>query len=297
MIKVLAWCTNFVLLIALMGCGNLDTVNAEERLFLDISLDFLGEYTLPKQTFQDTKVGGFSGITYDRQRDRFYVITDDRQQPRFYTLKLDLNAQGETVTPKITIENVTLLKDELGEVLASQKFDTEGITLTPRSTVFIISEGDIKNGVFPLIGEFDLQNGQLQQKLRLPDRFLPSSNPQMPSQGIQNNSGLESLAVAATSILKDDPFRLFTAVENSLNQDIDLEKRPKSAPLRFLHYLINPIGEPVLIGENLYILDAIAPGTLFSGLSDITTLEKEGYFISLERNLGLAGFGIKLFQV
>ncbi|MGL5033574.1 MAG: esterase-like activity of phytase family protein, partial [Microcystaceae cyanobacterium] len=81
------------------------------------------------------------------------------------------------------------------------------------------------------------------------------------------------------------------------SQDIDLEKRPRSAPLRFLHYLINPLGEPVLIGENLYVLDAIAPGTLFSGLSDITTLEKEGYFISLERNLGLAGFGIKLFQV
>jgi hypothetical protein len=34
-----------------------------------------------------------------------------------------------------------------------------------------------------------------------------------------------------------------------------------------------------------------------SGLSDITTLEKEGYFLSLERNLTLAGFDIKIFQV
>jgi hypothetical protein len=105
------------------------------------------------------------------------------------------------------------------------------------------------------------------------------------------------LAVGYTSTLKDDPFRLFTAIENPLLQDISQEKSQKELPLRFLHYVINPIGDPVIVSENLYLLDSAPSGTIYNGLSDITTLEKEGYFISLERNAGLAGFGAKLFQV
>jgi hypothetical protein len=47
-------------------------------VFLDLSLDFLGEYQLPKMKFKDTPVGGLSGLTYDRQQNRFYAISDDR---------------------------------------------------------------------------------------------------------------------------------------------------------------------------------------------------------------------------
>ena len=61
-------------IITLTACENLPQVSAEDRLFLDISLDFLGEYELPKQTFQETKFGGLSGLTYDRKNDLFYAI-------------------------------------------------------------------------------------------------------------------------------------------------------------------------------------------------------------------------------
>ena len=288
-------------IITLTACENLPQVSAEDRLFLDISLDFLGEYEIPKQTFQETKLGGLSGLTYDRQNDLFYAISDDRQNPRFYTLKVNLKSIDNSTTKidTINIENVTFLKNEKGEIYTPMSIDPEGIALTSRETVFISSEGDNRIKILPFIGEFDLSSGQVKNYLRLPQKYLPPSVDETDTQprGVQNNFSFESLAVGYTSTLKDDPFRLFTAIENPLLQDIPTEKSQKELPLRFLHYVINPIGDPVIVSENLYLLDSAPSGTIYNGLSDITTLEKEGYFMSLERNAGLAGFGAKLFQV
>jgi hypothetical protein len=288
-------------IITLTACENLPQVSAEDRLFLDISLDFLGEYELPKQIFQETKLGGLSGLTYDRQNDLFYAISDDRQNPRFYTLKVNLKSIDNSTTKidTINIENVTFLKNEKGEIYTPMSIDPEGIALTSRETVFISSEGDNRIKILPFIGEFDLSSGQVKNYLRLPQKYLPPSVDETDTQprGVQNNFSFESLAVGYTSTLKDDPFRLFTAIENPLLQDVPTEKSQKELPLRFLHYVINPIGDPVIVSENLYLLDSAPSGTIYNGLSDITTLEKEGYFMSLERNAGLAGFGAKLFQV
>ncbi len=286
-----------LLVLVCCGCGsNFVVSQTAERLFLPLSLDFLGEYPLPKQTLADTPVGGLSGLTYDRLRDRFYAISDDRKNPRFYTLKLEINQDTPPARlQSVTVEAVTLLKEAQGNPYPPHTVDGEGIAFTPRGTLFVASEGDNRRQVLPFIGEFELSTGILQDYLSLPQRFLPAKN--NPTQGIQNNFGFEALAVAATSTLKEDPFRLFTAVENPLLQDQNPDKVSKNLPLRFLHYVINAIGDPVLVGENLYFLDPMPPGTLSQGLSDLATLDQEGYFISLERDFGLGGFGAKLFQV
>ena len=114
--QLMRFCLIFLIFLGLTGCGNLPQVSAEDRLYLDLSLDFLGEYILPKQTFEQTKVGGLSGLTYDRQRDRFYAISDDRHQPRFYKLKVEINqAQLDKIQiEKVTVEKVTFLKNESG---------------------------------------------------------------------------------------------------------------------------------------------------------------------------------------
>lgn len=299
--KLIYGLLSVILIVTISACGILPQVKAEERLFLNLSLDFLSEYELPKTAFQDTKVGGLSGITYDRQKDLFYAVSDDRVNPRFYTLKINLSnsENNRSKIDKITIENVTFLKNETGEIYPPLTTDFEGIGLTPRGTVFISSEGDNRRQILPFIGEFELATGQLKNYLRLPKRYLPpdKQDPDQSPRGIQNNLGFESLVIGASSSLKDDPFRLFTANENPLVQDIDLEKLPKELPLRFLHYVINPIGDPIIVSEDLYQLDPAPSGTFSNGLNDIVTLDQEGYFISLERNFGLAGFGVKLFQV
>jgi len=271
-------------------------------MYLDLSLEFIGEYELPKQKFQNTLVGGLSGITYDRQNNRFYAISDDRSQfapARFYTLNLDLkeNENGKVGLNKIDIEGVTFLKNEQGENYPSGTVDFEGISLSPRGTLFISSEGAIDKQIPPFIGEFNLQTGELLQKVRIPQRFLPdlSDNAQEP-RGIQTNMGFEALTVGQSSVMKDDPFRLFTATESALFQDEPPSSPEEKTKVRLLHYSIDSVGSPILVAEYLYLLDSGTNETLSNGLTELLTLEREGFFLSLERTFGLVGFGGKLYQ-
>jgi hypothetical protein len=306
--KLTALALSLLLTVLLTACSTLSVsvspTRAEGRLFLNLSLEFLGEYKLAKQTWQGTAVGGLSALTYDRQKDRFYAISDDRSQlapARFYTLQLSLApaTNGQVKLPKVAVEGVTFLKNERGETYPPGTIDGEGIALSPRQTVFMASEGSVQGGINPFIGEFDLKTGQLQQYLPIPERYLPKPPAQAGDEpiGIQNNLAFEALTVEANSLIKDDPFRLFTATESSLSQDGPPKTAEEKAPLRLLHYVINPIGPPVLVAEHLYLLEPSTSETIANGLSEILALEKEGYFLSLERTLGLSGFGAKIFEV
>lgn len=278
-----------------MACGvSPDAVQAESRLFLPLSLEFLDSYTLPKQAIEDLPVGGISDLTYDRQRDVYYAVTDDRRSPRFYTMHLTIvPGQESTEIAKAEIVKMTKLRTSGGETYGRQLLDPEGIALSPRQTLFISSEGVLSSQSPPLIAEFDPQTGRELEQLPLPNRFLPQANP---PQGIRDNLGFEALTIAATSTLADDPFRLFTATESVLAQDFDPDNPPKEIPLRWLHYVINSVGPPVLVSENLYPLDPAPAGTLLHGLSAMVALPREGYFLTLERTFGLTGFQGKIFQ-
>ena len=97
--------------------------------------------------------------------------------------------------------------------------------------------------------------------------------------------------------MAQDPFRLFTATESALVQDVDLNNPETVLRSRLMHYVINPFGDPVLIGEHLYIIDNPILGTLYNGISDLLSLPQEGYLLSLERTFGLRGYGVKIYQL
>lgn len=297
-----------VLAFSLTSCG-ITPVKAEDRIFLDLSLDFLGEYRLPKMQFDETTVGGLSGIVYDRQRDRLYAISDDRseQNPaRFYTLKLNLKPAAtspDSLISSIEVEKVTLLKDINGELFAKGTLDPEGIVLTPRHSVFVSSEGVSRDGVDPFINEFDLETGQQRSTLPIPQRFLPKADG---SVGIRDNQGFEPLTLSAVGFASGqqlEPFRLFTATESAIAQDLPpnfpLDTLPPvSAPVRFLHYLIGEeTSSNLLISEHIYLLDEPPANTKNNGLTEMLVLDQGGHFLSLERSFGATGFGAKLFQM
>ncbi|PSF31326.1 endonuclease/exonuclease/phosphatase [Aphanothece hegewaldii CCALA 016] len=290
---------SIILIFSLTACDLPRPVKAEDRMFLNISLDYLGEYQLPKQIYQNTEVGGLSGITYDRKTGKYYVISDDRSQKgdaRFYTLDISLNSE-QTKINQVKIENVTSLKDNLGKSYLDGTIDPEGISISPQNTLFISSEGNIEQGISPSIGEYNLQTGQILQPLQIPKRFLPNKSKDTPPQGIRNNLGFESLTLGISSTLKDDPYRLFTATENALIQDNPTGTPEKAGRIRLLHYVINPIGEPVLVAEHLYLLEPLPENARYHGLCELLAFEKEGYLLSLERTLGLTGFEVKIFQL
>ena len=299
-----------MLVILLTACG-VRQVTAQQRTFLNLSLEFLGEYHLPMMKFQDTPVGGLSGITYDRGRDRFYAISDDRSRlapARFYTLKAVIKNpnNGKVGLQKVEVETVTFLTDPEGKTYPRDTIDAEGIALSPQHSVFISSEGVVSQGVPPFIREFDLQTGRQQQSLPIPERYIPDQpKAKLQTRGIQNNLGFESLTLNPTGTIpaKGEPFRLFTATESALVQDRDepvaatsqAEVTEKGAKSRFLHYLLSD-GPATVISEHFYQLDPPPLGAVKHGLPEMLALDQGGHFLTLERSLGLLGFTAKIYQ-
>jgi hypothetical protein len=301
--RCLALLLSLTMVLGLTAC-DLPQVRAEDRIFLNLKLEFLGEYQLPNRDFQETKVGGLSGITYDRLRDRFYAVSDDRSQfspARFYTLKLDLNlAQSSPRLQRVTIEQVTPLKSPQGETYPLSSLDPEGIALTKANTVFVSSEG-VAGQTAPFVDEFDLQTGNWKLALPLPPYFLAKPQPSSPQansaavasaspQGVGNNLGFESLTIVPSGD------RLFTAAESNLLQDVD---PAYTGPVRarILHYLLGE-PRPQLVSEHLYELEPAPEGATFHGLVELLAVDNAGHFLSLERTFSPnKGIAAKLFQI
>jgi hypothetical protein len=304
MSRLLGLVISISVLFFLTACGTIPRVVAQERMFLNLSLEFLGEYQLPKMSFKDTPVGGLSAITYDPRNSRFYALSDDRSQlapARFYTLNLNLASTdtGKVSIDKVEVENVTFLTNERGETFPPGTIDSESIALSPKQTLFISSEGVPSNNVDPFIREFDLKSGRQLQGLIIPSHFLPSEddNGTKKSIGVQENLGFEALTLNPNGLAKEDPFRLFSATESALLQDYNPKVPEEKDRIRLLHYSINPIGQSFLLAEHLYVLDPSPSDARYHGLSELTALDQEGYLLSLERTLSLSGFGAKIFQL
>jgi hypothetical protein len=289
--------------IFLTSCSSELPSEASSRIFNKVSIEYIGEYKLPNDTkFKDTPVGGLSGLTYDRQRDRFYAVSDDRGDKapaRFYTLKLDLDSKSPQIKfNKVDISDVTLLKNAAGNTYPKWESDTEAIAVTSESSVFISSEGDRSRNIQPFINEFDLKTGRVKQALPIPQRYLPDTDSK---RGIQNNLAFEGMTLSPTGTLpaSGEPLRLFATTESSLMQDKVVPKvgedgKIPGAKIRWLHYLLS--NRPDVISEHLYQLDPPPLGAIDHGLSEILAIDQSGHFLTLERSLGLTGFRVKIFQ-
>ncbi len=210
--------SSLLVIILFTGCA-LPQVSAEDRLFLDVSADLIGSYTLPKQDFEGDPIGGISAIAYDISRDRLYALSDSRDRPRFYTFK----ATGLTdSSPTFIPETVTYLKDQEGNPYANSTLDPEGMAFAPPDTLLISSEGSPTRSIAPAVGEYSLSTGQLKTVLPLPERYIPDAilNAEraqkglsaVEAQGIQENLSFEALAINVSSgngIY--EPYRLFVA--------------------------------------------------------------------------------------
>ncbi|MEA5579923.1 esterase-like activity of phytase family protein [Nodularia harveyana UHCC-0300] len=261
---------------------------------LEVSeIKFMGEATIPQKTnFQNTEIGGLSGITYDTKKDIYYAISDDRGQkapPRFYTLKIDLSKDTLQNSDVVTV-GVTTLFNQDNQPFPPSETDTEGITFTNRDTLFISSEGDVRKLINPFIKEFSLTSGKLLKTLSISDKFLPETNP---PQGIRNNLAFESLTITP------DNQHLFTATENALIQDGPAAKPNLPTRCRILQYnLLTNLPEK----EFLYQTEPVAQflnltGKFASGLPDLLALDNHGHFLSIERSFTGWGLAISLFQV
>lgn len=284
-----------ICLVGLLTACSLPQVSAQERLFLPLSLEWVGEFSLPKSEFQGTTVGGLSAIAYDRIRNQLYALSDDRSfhgPARFYTFNLSLDPF------QVNLEAVTPLKSPEGTLYPENTLDPEGLAITPNQSLLIASEGIADPEIPPAIAEYDRQTGQWLNQLPIPRRYIPDSPGEEQEKGVQNNLGFESLTTNPIGSVPTtgEPLRVFVATEAALTQDQDPEaKELVNSRIRWMHYLLSE-GPPLLVSEHLYQLDPPQSKTVFQGLTEILALDEPGHFLTLERSFGLSGFQVKLFQ-
>jgi len=182
-------------------------------------LRLLGEYSFEAgRRFQDTTIGGLSGLVYDQPRGVYYAVSDDRgekQAPRFYTLQIDLDAGG---IRDVRFLGVTTL-DSDPNAPGVQPYDVNDSDLEDiqllGDELLISSERD-KDGR-PWIRRFGL-DGTLRGSLPVPDRFLTVTQPGEDGRprivrGVRSNIGFEGMTLTPSGLT------LFTTNEGALAQD------------------------------------------------------------------------------
>ena len=136
----------FLISILIASCTTQKTITLTDRA----QLRFVAEYDIPhNKVFQNTTIGGLSGIDYDRKNNIYYLISDDRSSinpARFYTARIHLNEKGIDSVQFISVKNL-LQKD--GTVYPDSKQDPwhtpdpEGIRYNARAKQLVwSSEGE-----------------------------------------------------------------------------------------------------------------------------------------------------------
>ncbi|MBL7848866.1 MAG: esterase-like activity of phytase family protein [Cyclobacteriaceae bacterium] len=238
-------------------------------------LEFRGVYTVPNEfRFQETQVGGLSGIDYDPIADTFYLICDDRsalQSARYYTASIRFSKKGiDTVIFK---EKVDLIAED-GKPYPSFRadahhtIDPEGLRYNSRTGELVwLSEGErivtSKDTVLVDPAIIITRKGKYAGNFLIPDGVAM----RLRELGARQNGSFEALTFA------NDFKTLWVALEEPLYQDgprADVEDGP--ALCRFIQY--DAISRD-RVAEYAYDLDPVAYAPILSsafrvnGITDI----------------------------
>ena len=246
-----------------------------------LATEFLGQKIIPTRTqFEGTEIGGLSSITYDEERDVFYVLSDDQSvidPARFYTVGIDL-FDGFTDDDVVRVLDVTTLLDASGQPFAPASLDPEGLTLDGRrGRLIVTSEGIADRGIAPFVRTFDL-GGQQLGELPVPAAFIPA-----PERGVRQNLGFESAAVTTNGQF------LLVGAEAALVQDGPSATVSSGSPARIIRYRLT---RDAIDRQVVHWTDPIAeppvPPTAFAvnGLVEMLPLSTHS-MLTMERSFSL----------
>ncbi|WP_269685592.1 esterase-like activity of phytase family protein [Flavobacterium lacustre] len=225
-----------VLQIVFLSCSNLKQTNENQRI---PSLKLISSLEIPyDELFQNTKIGGLSGIDYNAKQDLYYLISDDRSvfnDSRFYTAKIHL---VENKLKSIDFQTVTTLKNETGKEYGNwntspnTSTDPEDIRFNPKNNSLIwSSEGArvlsadklvLQN---PAINFMDL-NGVFLNTVTVPENLKM----QKQGAGPRNNGTLEGITF-------DKKYKtIYTNIEEPLIEDDNSATTEKGGLVRFYKF-------------------------------------------------------------
>lgn len=238
-----------------LSCSNLkqaSQTNSTPRL------NFVNAIEIPyNQDFKNTKIGGLSGIDYDKKQDIYYLICDERSQvnpSRFYTAKIDLN---NNQIQAIDFQDTHTLKNQEGKLFGNwlstpeTSADPEDIRYNPKSNSLIWSS----EGARVLTSDKTvLQNPSItfmDLKGNFKDYIKLSSNLEMQKEekGPRNNGTLESITF-------DKNYKnIYTCVEEPLFEDGEKASTDKGALIRLYQFNVKTKKNTA---QYAYLLDPIA---------------------------------------
>jgi hypothetical protein len=238
-------------------------------------LRFIGDVNfLTREKFQETELGGLSGIVYDQKANKLIAISDDRSQinpARFYKFDFTLNENQFTVTPS----SVTKLKNKEGTYYKEKYADFEGITLFGND-LLISSENGLDGAelVLPGLYRFSLA-GDFQELLEMPKKFFPTEDGLY---GTRHNKGFETLAAAP------DLKTFFTANEDALAQDGPLGSSEYNSIVRIVRFRdMKPEKEFAYVLEKMKSPPEGMEEDGDTGLVDMAVID-ENNFYTMERS-------------
>ncbi len=266
-------------------------------------LELLDVYEIPFETrFQETMVGGLSGIDYDKKEDKFFIISDDRAErnkARFYESRIKIkNNKIDT----ILLEKVTYLinKNQLffdsNKINPAESTDPEDIRYNSKNkTIVWSSEGERivknENSILqdPSIFEMDVE-GNFLQSYALPTTLNMSTE----VKGPRRNGGLEGLS------FNKDFSKLYASMEEPLYEDGARASVKNGGMVRFYEF---DTSSKKTTNQFFYPLDPIAKlpnpidGFAVNGVSAILMYD-ENKLLVVERSysVGTDPCTIKIFS-
>jgi hypothetical protein len=266
-------------------------------------LKFLSEYDVPNnKDFQNTIIGGLSGIDYDPKKNVYYIISDDRSErnpARFYEAEIIIK-QGKI--DSVIFLDKKFLKNNTGNVYPGSHNDPyntpdpEAIRYNPGKNTFVwSSEGErivrtnkivLEN---PSITEINTDGNYINTFI------LPSQlHMHAAETGPRQNGVFEGIAFA------DNYKTLYATVEEPLYDDGPRAGLNDSTGI--IRILKFDMASKKTIAQYAYKIDAVAhapnpPGTFkINGISDILSVG-ENKLLVIERSFstGWLACTIKIF--
>ena len=248
-------------------------------------LRLIDSKTIPhEQTYNKTKVGGISGITYNPKSNKWYLLSDDRSEhspSRFYEANLNYNLRQFN---NINIKNVNNLKQPNGNNYISKKqfnnkskdivVDPESIRFDPlTNNILYTSEGDRNLGLNPFI-RFSDSNGNFISDLPINETLKMDTQSK---KGFRNNLAIEG------STFSVDGTSIWTSMEAPVIQDGPVPTADSGALSRITQY--DRRGN--VLSEYAYHIDSVPnvgdnAKTAENGVSEMLAINKHE-FLTLER--------------
>ncbi|MRW92003.1 esterase-like activity of phytase family protein [Duganella sp. FT80W] len=268
--------------LAISGCAQLPPRQPDTTVS---ALRFIGEQRLPwRLNYQNTMVGGLSGIDYDAANDEWVMISDDRSQhnpARYYRAKLAYDQHAFTSVQLTGV--TTLLQPEGTPYPAKEGYqpgigmvpDLETMRVDPRdSSIWYASEGDVKLSLDPFVRHATREGAHL-STLPLPAMFTVSKQQ---LSGPRNNQAFEGISFTP------DGNTLWVSLEGPMYQDGPAPDPTHGAVNRITHFS----RDGKVLGQYVYPLGAIpaVPGKgkeSDNGISEILALS-DTRMLALERS-------------